>query len=344
MNLYLFPEAATHKDGYGIAVDYAYRKLKPSRDDLVVWLSNYPKEEMNYLKDTDIIIRRKDYKSLRSAKMFIKGKSFSEVTEKELYFLKGMDFEEIHCDEVIFYRAVRLLFPHKRLTVRFHNSFARINVRNQFLKRDIGLKYWLNLCTFTKLERDIFNDRNVYKIFLTDEDRDFYRSIYGIKSDSETWPCELDRDRIKDLRNSIILTNKLVWYGGIVAHKVSSVNWFVKQIMPELRKARPDFELHLWGDNTLQFDNPQQNIFGHGFYEGDGIPLDNALYVNPDIIGGGIKLKLVDLLENGVPFISTPFGFEGYSTELIDRKYCNVEEEDRWVDRILEIFDTYGVK
>ena len=68
-----------------------------------------------------------------------------------------------------------------------------------------------------------------------------------------------------------------------------------------------------------------------------GLPLFPAIYVNPDVIGGGIKLKLMNLMEEGVPFISTPFGFEGYSHDLMDDRFCIVEEMDRWADRIVSI-------
>ena len=65
--------------------------------------------------------------------------------------------------------------------------------------------------------------------------------------------------------------------------------------------------------------------------------MKNSLYVNPDIVGGGIKLKLMDLLEGGIPFISSPFGYEGYSRNLIDERFCFVEEEDNWAQRIINV-------
>jgi hypothetical protein len=47
-------------------------------------------------------------------------------------------------------------------------------------------------------------------------------------------------------------------------------------------------------------------------------------------------------LEQGIPFISTPFGFEGYNANLIDNKYCNIYQENEWVKAILEILSLHN--
>ena len=86
-------------------------------------------------------------------------------------------------------------------------------------------------------------------------------------------------------------------------------------------------------------NDPANKVFGHGFYNKDGMPfLGEALYINPDIIGGGVKIKLQNYFESAAPFITTPYGFEGYSKELIDNKYCYVVEKESWLETIISIF------
>ena len=67
------------------------------------------------------------------------------------------------------------------------------------------------------------------------------------------------------------------------------------------------------------------------------MPSYTSLYINPDIIGGGIKLKLQTLIEAGVPFISSVFGYEGYSKSMIDNRYIIVEEDTHWAEKIIKI-------
>lgn len=336
MDLFIYPEAATYKDGYGIGVEYAYNRETPKPNDVVVWLSSYEKEDMNHLRDGDYVIPRNKLMTFKSAKKLLCGRHMSELSKQDLLFLKDYNFETIHCDEVIFYNAIRNLFPDKYLRIRFHNCFSRIGVRNSFLKRPIGFKYQYAIKVMTTLEKEIFSDKNVYKIFISDEDRDFYRTTYGIMSDSETWQYSPNILKMKNNRKDIVFSHKLVWFGGVEAHKESSLQWFIAEVYPKIKKEIADLEFHLWGKNTMKFDKTAEAVYAHGFYKGKGMPLNDCLYVNPDIIGGGIKLKLLMLMENGIPFISTPFGFEGYEKSLIDGKYCVVEEESKWAEKILE--------
>jgi hypothetical protein len=138
---------------------------------------------------------------------------------------------------------------------------------------------------------------------------------------------------------NIKLNRKIVWFGGIESHKTQSICWFINDIFKEVRKKIPDMEFHLYGNNTKKFSNPINGIYGHGHYAGKEFPMkSNALFINPDIIGGGIKLKLITYLNEKVVFLSTPFGFEGYDKELIDGKYCIVKEPDRWTETIIRMF------
>lgn len=344
MNLFIYPQAANNKNGYSIGVEYAYNRITPKDDDIVIWYTSYDKKDIWHLREKDIIIKRQGAFSCKSMINIVYGKVRSELNTKDLSFLSEYEFENIYCDEVIFYRALRALFPHKKIQVRFHNCYTRIMCRNQVLKKNLGLKYKLLLKSIVPLETEIFNDKNVYKVFLLDEDRDFYCSMCGVRSDSETWPYKPDNSKMEENRKGIIIDNRLVWFGGLDSHKESSVKWFINEVLPYLKGYMPEIEFHLWGGGTERFDDKSNNIYGHGFYDGQGLPLEHSLYVNPDIIGGGIKLKLLTLLEQGLPFISTPFGFEGYNKNLIDGLYCNVIEEAKWAEYIIDFLSRYSQK
>jgi len=115
-----------------------------------------------------------------------------------------------------------------------------------------------------------------------------------------------------------------------------------KQGISKDKKQNSKVEFHLWGKNTERYNNPINSIYGHGFYDGvDSVPLRDALYINPDIIGGGVKMKLLTYLESNVPFISSIFGFEGFPNDLIDGKYCMVVEEEEWVDTIISFINRH---
>ncbi|MDD4993942.1 MAG: glycosyltransferase [Paludibacter sp.] len=334
MNLYLFPAPANLEGGYNFGVHFAYNKLKPQSEDIVVWCANT--SNIPYIKSNDVFVKLPQLYSFESLKKILQNRFHHEIDYDTLKSLNKLEFDSIHCDEVTFYRAIRKLYPNKQINLRFHNCFARIKERERILGVKQDWRFEKKMDTLAKLEFEIFNDKNVFKIFISDEDRNYYTSMTGSISDSEVWYYEPEIPTKQDILN--ILDKKLVWYGGVEGHKTSSVMWFIKYVLPKVKQVIPDIEFHLWGSQTSQFNNPENNIFGHGRYNGDDLPLKGkALYVNPDVIGGGIKIKLMTYFKEGVPFISTPFGFEGYKNDLIDNSYCHVVEMDDWANKIVEI-------
>lgn len=228
------------------------------------------------------------------------------------------------------------MFPGTPMDVRFHNCFSRIYFRNILIQGHLDKSFEITLKCELNIEKLIFQDRSVRKIFISQEDSDFYTSMYGVYSDSEIWPYNLDIDVALSNRKTIEPCNKLVWFGGVDSHKKASLNWFISDVLPKVQKVIPEVEFHLYGGGTLAYDNPNNKIFGHGKYTGDDIiPSKSGLYINPDIIGGGVKLKVQTLFDAGVPFISTFYGYEGYDKKLIDNQYCIIEEKEKWAERII---------
>lgn len=335
MNLYLFPDKPGRNQGYSIAVERDVNRLKPNENDIVVWYLSSGKAD----NSNEILLQRPSSMAFSRVKNVLRNYVNCEISTTDLSFINPDEVEEIFCGEVIFYRALRKLFPQKRLTVRFHNCFARIKDRADLLDAKVNTKLKIQMRAFYQLEKEIFQDKNCYKIFISNEDRDYYTSHFGIWSDSEVWGFAPDMTKAKKNRKDTKKA-KLVSYGGMQSHKRDGMNWFIKDVFLPLHKQIPDLEFHLWGAWTQIFNDPSNNIFGHGFYKGKGLPeLENGLFVNPDILGGGVKIKMIDLFEQGASFISTPYGYEGYDKKLIDNKFYNVVEMDHWLDFLIEYFN-----
>lgn len=338
MNLYLFPALASYDDGYGIAVEYDFRQCSPSDQDIVVWRRRYNKVSPLYVKENHYIINQNPYFSWRSVINTLKRTNRSEISIDDLSFLKGKCFDKIFCGDVCYYNAIRSLFPNKEITVRFHNCFARILDRKKIICRHLDLMYSITLSNMYRLERTILNDPNVHKIFISEEDRTYYTLHFGRFQDSSIWQVLPSKEKMQSNHTDLTLNPVLVWFGGVDSHKKASVDWFVEYVYCKVRKEIPEIQFHLYGANTDKFDCPELGIYGHGYYKGkDHMPIKNALYINPDIIGGGVKMKLITYFENGVPFISSVFGFEGFPHSLVDNKYCFVAEESEWASTIVRI-------
>lgn len=326
MNLYIFPILPSKKNGYGIAVASDYERLKPRVEDVVIWYSTSDNPSYH-----QIMIRPRKFAISRVINV-IQNKVNSEVTESDLRKMdfKPSEIDSIFCGDVIFYRALRSIFPEKQINVRFHNCFGRILDRVRLIDEPVNLRFKIQSRAFYKLEKEIFHDSNVHKIFISEEDRNYYTSNFGVESDSEVWGFMPDMNKATVLRSNT-RKNKIVHLGGVQSHKIDGIKWFINDVFYPLRKSYPLLEFHLYGKGTDLFNNPDNGIFGHGFYNGEHFPLVNeGLYINPDVIGGGVKIKLLKYFEEGTTFITTPFGYEGYPKDLIDNKYCYVIEKEKW--------------
>jgi hypothetical protein len=103
----------------------------------------------------------------------------------------------------------------------------------------------------------------------------------------------------------------------------------------------PEVELYLYGSGTEAFESPGSGIHGCGRYPGDDVPFQgDALYVVPDAVGGGIKVKVRDLLIARVPFITTHFGAEGY--DLGGSPHVLIADIDDWPSMIATYFSRIG--
>jgi hypothetical protein len=341
MNLYVFPESANIENGYRIGVRLDYERLLPKREngDVVVWYTNDVKPI--YRDTTDVVIKRSSLLSWKRFKNMLLNRLGPEMVLSELFFLKEKNFDNIFCGDVVSYRALKKIFPKRKMQVRLHNCFSRIYDRKKLLKVSVGLKYNLVLRAAYKLEQEIFLDDMVDKTFVSEEDVNYYNLMTGA-NDANVWSLvHIDEAKMNKNRAKVASWNynkKLFWLGGVEAHKESSINWFINSVYPIIRREMPDVEFHLWGNKTLGFNNPKNCVYGHGFYDAGGMPFfGEGLYINPDIIGGGVKVKLKTYFEEGVPFISTPFGFEGCEKKLIDNKYCFVVETHLWANFIVEL-------
>lgn len=328
-------------NGYGIVVSMDYQILKPDDSDLIVWYTNVNENPL-YKAEDKILSRPSKYCTRRVINLLCK-RFGSEVNVKDLKFLNGIMFDEIFCGDTIFYRAIRYLYPNKQIYVRFHNCYSRILTRKETLGIRIDPKLKLDLYTMCKLEKQIFKDPMAYKIFISDEDKLYYNLITG-QDDAKVSGLTIDTGKASMNRKLLNNINKLVWIGGVESHKKVSMKWFCDVIFPEIRKRVPDCELHLWGNRTRQFNNHKNKIYAHGILNSNEFPYkENALYINPDIIGGGVKVKVKTYFEEGIPLISTPFGFEGYQAKLIDNEYCIVAKPEDWISKILHVLRNYGL-
>jgi GT2 family glycosyltransferase len=112
--------------------------------------------------------------------------------------------------------------------------------------------------------------------------------------------------------------NGVVFFGGFLAgpggpNEDAAVR-LVEDVMPILWETKPELELEILGANPTsavrELQKPRVDVVG--FVPDPVERLSRArVHVHPLRYGAGIKLKLIDTMAAGLPFVTTPTGAEG---------------------------------
>ncbi len=328
--LLILPVSPFGSGGYNIAVAHDLERLGGIQPDDHVVIYPHPGQP---LPDGATTIPRPGKLSVGRIRNLIRRRTTTEVSQGQLRRAIGdRSYNSIFCGEVTFYRALREIFPSQKMQVRFHNLFSLPATRQQFRAYSLDPVFRLNLALFTRLEREILRDPLVDPILIAKAERDYARLIYPTR-DFEVWspPIAIQQSRPRPK------TPRLAYLGSLASHQRDGMRYFVEKVLPEIRAINPAVEFHMYGNGSTAWSRPDAGVYGHGFYEGDGVPFDgDALFICPDLLGGGIKIKIGEWLSWGVPFIATPYAMDGYAIGELDNVL--VEDIGDWSRAIVEYF------
>ncbi|MGM9669161.1 MAG: glycosyltransferase [Faecousia sp.] len=122
---------------------------------------------------------------------------------------------------------------------------------------------------------------------------------------------------------------------------VDAVLWMVEKIMPELRKLLPDVKFHMIGSNA-----PKEVIRladDHVIYDGmvsdrelDGFYRSCRVSVVPLRYGAGIKGKVVEAMQKGMPVMTTSVGAEGI--EDAENILCIEDDPVKFAEKLAALY------
>jgi glycosyltransferase involved in cell wall biosynthesis len=97
---------------------------------------------------------------------------------------------------------------------------------------------------------------------------------------------------------------------------IDAVNWFVREVYPLIRRGRPDVQFDVVGSRPpaelLALNGAGLGINVTGYVQ-DPTPYQQraAVMAVPLLAGGGMRVKILNALAEGVPIVSTTLGYEG---------------------------------
>ena len=135
------------------------------------------------------------------------------------------------------------------------------------------------------------------------------------------------------------------WLAGDGSPNVDALAWFVGEVLPILRRSRPEMRLRVTGANpplpVMQLAGDAVELLGY-------VPDLRSLYetarvvIVPMRVGSGVKVKCLEAVQYGVPVVSTPVGAEGLS--LRDPRAVVVASDAvAFADAVLELHESVEV-
>ncbi len=107
-------------------------------------------------------------------------------------------------------------------------------------------------------------------------------------------------------------TDTAIFLGGVDHRRKESLTRFLEHVWPAVRKEIPHAQMLLAGRRMEQFANAGPGIKISGYVDDERLFLGKgAIFINPQLIGSGVKLKTIVAMLAGKAVVSTPTGIEG---------------------------------
>ena len=179
-------------------------------------------------------------------------------------------------------------------------------------------------------------DRADHTLVLSETDRDWVAAQAGeeLASKVSVWPLPVElHDALPRPRG-----RRLLVLGSLRSiGRLDGVRWLLREVWPRVKAVRPDARLDIVGSDPpadVRARDGRDGVVVHGFVEdlSDVLAQTQACLI-PLFAGGGIRVKIVELLGRGVPCIGTPLGVQGMTRFA---GIVAVETVSEWVDAICQ--------
>ncbi len=178
-------------------------------------------------------------------------------------------------------------------------------------------------------------------VVLTEVDKDILVKE-GIKTSLFVSPAVIPLPDIK-LESQYHFNDKLVFLGGSNHHpNYEGMMWFLQNVWPQILSKKPHTKLEIVGQWKQSHINPiklkYNNVEFAGFVPSIEPHLKGAIMIVPILTGSGMRMKIIDAVNYGVPFITTKVGVEGLDFEN-DKDCFIADTPEEFAQRTLELMD-----
>lgn len=135
-----------------------------------------------------------------------------------------------------------------------------------------------------------------------------------------------------EINYPVEIINRLVFIGPEThMPNKQGVEWFLNDVFPLIRKVVPDTKLDIigrWSSGTVTtWKDKYEGLDFLGFVDDLPKAIANSILIVPLFQGSGIRMKILEACNVGIPFVSTSIGAEGLG--FTSGKDCFIEDDNK---------------
>jgi glycosyltransferase involved in cell wall biosynthesis len=160
-----------------------------------------------------------------------------------------------------------------------------------------------------------------------------------------TVPAAVDLDAFTYVDPSKRETSSMIFLGNMGwPPNRNSVLWFANEIFPLIVKQRPDAVCHIVGDNPPIGQIPPAS---ESFRIEGRVPSITPFYERVAIgliplnVGGGMRVKMVEMMASGIPIVSTTQGAEG-NEAIPGEHYLLADTPEAFAEAVVRLMNEPG--
>jgi len=253
--------------------------------------------------------------------------------------IKDYNIDAVQCEMVRNLPFVLSLPPHvKTIFVHHELGFTRHQLELESLSSD--LYDGQSICNWAKcLEVSLLNKFD-YVVTLSSADSQKLRDA-GVTTRIHDSFAIVKSSQVKNLVSDNPLELSFVGPDNHIPNFVG-LKWFLDNCWMRLLQADENYHLRIigkWsGGNITAFSSRYPNVSFSGFVENLESAIKNTIMIVPITIGSGIRMKILEAANLGIPFVSTTIGAEGIPVQ--SGKHCLLADDPSdFVDAILQLKD-----
>jgi glycosyltransferase involved in cell wall biosynthesis len=229
--------------------------------------------------------------------------------------LSENQFDVIQIDFISLAPLIYIL-PEDAVKILVHHEIRYVRVQREmdlFKKVDA-----FDLCRLGIIkDEEIALLRKFNKIItLTEKDKEILSLDIPLEK-IYTSPATIPLDKIKT-KSFVPFKNKLIFIGSSNhLPNTDGLEWFIDQVLPDVENSIPDIRLEIIGrwDKHFIKKHHRKNVNFLGFVKDLNTAFPSSLLIVPIRIGSGMRLKIIEAVNLGIPFITTTIGVEGLNFE-----------------------------